>query len=152
MKKRKFKPLICLILSGLFVCGAFSACGSGENSGSNDLKSDAALYTDGMSYTETTKGTPKEFAALTFEYLGGSDVMPIGGFYGPYASGGSLDGNERADLLSNDVFKAIADAGINMIVYGKDMWIGEDGGDTANLILDRCEDNGIGYFMQSEWI
>lgn len=152
MKKRKVKNVISLILSGLFVIGAFSACGSEENSGSTDFKSDAALYTDGMSYTETVKGTPKPFTALTFEYLGGSDVMPIGGFYGPYASGGSLDGNERADLLSNDVFKAIADAGVNMIVYGKDMWMGEDGGDTANLVLDRCEENGIGYFMQSEWI
>lgn len=144
MKKRKLKTLISLILSGLFVCGTLSACGCNEG--------DCVLYTEGMEYATTTKGTPKDFAKLTFEYLGGEDVMPIGGFYGPYFSGGSIDGNERADLLSNDVFKAIADAGVNMIVYGKDLWIGEDGGTTANLVLDRCEDNHIGYFMQSDWI
>ncbi|MBR0188826.1 MAG: hypothetical protein IJQ23_00395 [Clostridia bacterium] len=153
MKNRKFKTLISLILSGLFVFGAFSACGSSNSDeSSTDFESDAVLYTEGMSYKETTKGTPKAYAALTFEYLGGSDVMPIGGFYGPYTSGGSLDGNERANLLTNEVFKLIADAGVNMIVYGKDMWIDEEGGDAANLVLDLCENNGIGYFMQSNWI
>ena len=116
------------------------------------FESDAVLYSDGLQYTTTTKGTPKSYAALSYEFLGGKDVMPIGGFYGPYSSGGSLDGNERADLLSDKTFKDLQDAGINMIVYGKDMWMGEDGGATANLILDLCEKYGIGYYMQSQWV
>ena len=152
MQNKKIKSLISLVLSTIFAVGALSACNSGSQGGNVNFESDAVLYTEGMQYKESVKGTPKEYASLTFDYLGGEDVMPIGGFYGPYVSGGSLDGNERGDLLTNETFKLIKDAGVNMIVYGKDMWIGEDGGATANSILDLCEANNIGYFMQSNWI
>ena len=159
MKNRKFKTLIALILSGIFVFATFSACSGGNNDkpsedqeSSTDFDSDAVLYTNGMTYKTTVKGTPKSYSSLTFEYLGGSDVMPIGGFYGPYSSGGSIDGNERANLLSDKIFDLIKSAGVNMIVYGKDLWQDEEGGDTANLILDLCEKYGIGYFMQSSWV
>ena len=131
--------MISFILSSIFALGAFSACGGGEGQKEEvNLESDAVLYTEGMQYNESAKGTPKAYASLTFDYLGGEDVMPIGGFYGPYASGGSLDGNERGDLLTNEIFKLIKDAGVNMIVYGKDIWVDEDGGATANLVLDLC--------------
>ena len=155
MQNKKIKACIALILSTFFAVNALSACkgkGDDSQSGNTNFESDAVLYTEGMDYTESTKGTPKEYTALTFDYLGGEDVMPIGGFYGPYMSGGSLDGNERGDLLTSEVFKLIKDAGVNMIVYGKDMWQGETGGTTANTVLDLCEENGIGYFMQSDWI
>ena len=154
MKNRKIRSLTAFILSAVFSVAAFSACApnEGNNEGRTDFESDAVLYEEGMSYKTTEKGTPEPFASLTFDYLGGSDVMPVGGFYGPYASGGSIDGNERADLLTDKVFGLISDAGINMIVYGKDIWVGEEGGSVANLILDLCEEHGIGYFMQSDWV
>ena len=139
MQNKKIKACIALILSSFFAVNALAACKGNEGDSQSEninFESDAVLYTEGMEYTESTKGTPKQYTALTFDYLGGEDVMPIGGFYGPYMSGGSLDGNVRGDLLTSEVFHLIKDAGINMIVYGKDMWQGETGGTTANLVLD----------------
>ena len=151
MQNKKIKNYISLILSAFLTINLLSACNNSQSENEN-FESDAVLYTEGMQYVESVKGTPKEYTALTFDYLGGEDVMPIGGFYGPYVSGGSIDGNERGDLLTSETFQLIKDAGVNMIVYGKDMWLGETGGTTANLILDLCEEAGIGYFMQSDWI
>lgn len=162
MKKNRMQKVLALVFSGALAISAFAACGGGGATSSESFTSiggttskfdsDAVLYTDGLNYKTTTKGEPLHYASLTYEFLGGKDVMPIGGFYGPYASGGSLDGNERANLLTDKVFKDLSDAGINMIVYGKDPWVGEEGGATANLILDLAEKYGIGYYMESNII
>lgn len=156
MRNLKFKKLISLLVSTVFALVGLAACGSGgadsSGAGGTILNSDVALYTEGMDYKVSVKGEPKPYASLSFDFLGGDEVMPVGGFYGPYASGGSLDGNERADLLTDKVFQLISDAGVNMIVYGKDLWQGEEGGSVANLILDLCDKYGIGYFMQSAWV
>lgn len=73
--------------------------------------------------------------ALTYDYLGGSDVMPIGGFYGPYS-----DAN-----LTDDIFKAIADSGINLITYSP-----IDRVDDVNRLqqgLALAEKYGIGMYV-----
>lgn len=147
MKKGVIQKAFAGMLAVMFL--GLGACTKGP---SNTLKSDAVLYSDGMVYTTTTKTEVGDYAALTFDYLGGETVMPIGGFYGPYATGGSLDGNVNKDLLSDEIFSALKDAGINMFVYNKDMWIGEDGGYTANKCIDLCEKYKIGYFVQSDWL
>lgn len=155
MKRKTLKKVIASTLAGVCALGLFGGCGNKPgniDSGSSKFNSDAALYTDGMPYKTTVKGAPADYYSLTYEFLGGKTVMPIGGFYGPYLSGGSVDGNELKNLLTDDVFSALHEAGINMIVYGKDMWMGEDGGPTANEILDLCERYGIGYYMQSEFV
>lgn len=148
MNKRIKKVLSFLLLG----CMSFSATACRGNT-DKKIEADVVLYTEGMEYVTTEKGTPKPYASLTFEYLGGDDVMPIGGFYGPSSySGGSVDGNELKDLLSDDVFAAIADAGVNMIVYNRDMWMTEGDNQIANKVLDLCEKYGIGNFMQLEYV
>ncbi|MGN1077574.1 MAG: hypothetical protein ACI4ST_03580, partial [Candidatus Gallimonas sp.] len=139
----------------VFLLGStvFSAAACGGTDPAKKIDADVELYTEGMEYVTTEKGTPTPYASLTFEYLGGSDVMPIGGFYGPSSySGGSVDGNELKDLLSDDVFSAIADAGVNMIVYNRDMWMTEGDNQIANKVLDLCEKYRIGNFMQLEYV
>lgn len=155
MKRQTLKKATVFALSCVCALSMFGGCGKpsdSENSKPSTFNSDAVLYTDGMTYKAAVKGTPADYSSLTYEFLGGETVMPIGGFYGPYLSGGSLDGNELKNLLSDETFSALHDAGINMIVYGKDMWMGEEGGQTANDILDLCERYGIGYYMQSELV
>ena len=149
----KAKKSISLALSAVMLTvGALSisACfGDDEKT----IDADVALYSEGMEYVTTEKGTPSKYASLTFDYLGGSDVMPIGGFYGPSSySGGSVDGNELKDLLSEEVFSAISDAGVNMIVYNRDMWLTGGDNQIANKVLDLCEAYGIGNFMQLQYV
>ena len=47
--------------------------------------------------------------SLSYEFIGGSDVMPIGGYYGPYAKDGY-------DYITGDVYKTMQDANINLVV------------------------------------
>jgi len=73
--------------------------------------------------------------SLTYDYLGGNSVMPIGGFYGPYSDA----------TLTDDVFQLIADSGINLITYS-----GIDAASDANRLqqsLALAEKYGIGVFV-----
>ena len=71
-------------------------------------------------YVLTKKGKPVEFAALSFDYLGGKDVMPVGGYWGPYRSGGEVRGHVLPNLLCEQSFCDIAEVGVNMIVRFKE--------------------------------
>lgn len=153
MKKFNVKKTLALALSFsslLMACACEDSATSVPNK--TGFTSDAVLFEEGMTYETTTKGTPKAYASLTYDFLGGDEVMPIGGFYGPYASGGTLDGNARGDLLTDEVFAALRDAGINMFVYNKDIWLGEDGGTTVNKCLDLCQKYGIGYYVMLQYV
>lgn len=55
--------------------------------------------------------------AHSFDFIGGEDVMPIGGFYGPTASENSVNGIAMPDYVNDEVFEMIADSGINLITY-----------------------------------
>ena len=92
-------------------------------------------------YYITEKGEPAKYATLSFDYLGGADVMPIGGFYGPYNSGGSIDGYQFPQLVDDKYFSLIAEAGLNMIVYSADV-------QEASVMrsLELGEKYGIGQF------
>lgn len=74
-------------------------------------------------------------ASKYYTYLGGQDVMPIGGFYGPYSD----------ETLTDAVYQLIADSGINLITYS-----GIDAASDANRLqqtLALAEKYGIGVFV-----
>lgn len=84
--------------------------------------------------------------AVSFDFIGGKDVMPIGGFYGPYSP--SLDRGKDIipEYVSKEIFQLIAEAGINLITASAD--------DYAVLpekvikSLELGEEFGIGIFVQ----
>lgn len=141
------KEILSLILSG-FLLVSIAGC-NGEN---KKNVADAVLYEEGMDYVISEKATPKQYYALSYEYLGGDEVMPIGGFYGPCTSGGSVDGNEFKNLLTDYVYGKLAEAGINMIVCSGDVWMNEGNNNTAHLMLDLAEKYGIGYFFNVQYV
>lgn len=74
-------------------------------------------------------------ASQYYAYLGGKDVMPIGGFYGPYSD----------ETLTDAVYQLIADSGINLITYS-----GIDAASDATRLqqtLALAEKYGIGVFV-----
>ena len=98
-------------------------------------------------YVVTEKGEPVGFATLTFDYLGGTDVMPIGGYWGPYESGGSINGYKIPNLLSDKSFSIISEAGVNMIVRQQEAASFDD---YASIVksLEYGEKYNIGVFPQ----
>lgn len=110
------------------------------------ISSDAVLLREGE-YKLTQKQTPEKVRKVTFDFLGGADVMPIGGFYGPYASGGSSNGFQFPNFVQEKYYKLLADAGVNMIVQSKDT----DAANKASILkaLELGDEYGIGYFVSS---
>ncbi len=141
------KKIISLSLAILVSLGAMAGCG-GDNPPSGDVK----LYTDGMAYSESSKREETEVYSLYYDYLGGSDVMPIGGFYVPYASGGSTDGNEKPDLLTDYYFNAIKEAGVNTLFYSPDRWATDGANTNVKKALDLCEKYNLGYYVDTYYV
>ena len=59
----------------------------------------------------------KEVHAISFDIIGGKDVMPIAGYYGPTAQRYSVDGQSRPDYYTDEIFSRVAECGINMFTY-----------------------------------
>ncbi len=141
----KTKWTACILTAVLSV-SAFAGC-------KQESSTRCVAYTDGMSYTETKKGDVVAYSALSYDIIGGDEVMPIGGFYAPFTSGGSLDGHTLPDFITDEYYQKIADCGINLFVYSIDRWT--SGGDVynPNLVkaLDLCEKYHIGYFVDAWW-
>ena len=79
-----------------------------EKVGNKDLE----LLTDIVEGSKSLTDVVKKYhvPALTYDYLGGDTVMPIGGYYGPYSNG---DNN----FVDEKYYKLLADCGINLIDY-----------------------------------
>lgn len=139
----KFIKSVAIGLSSLLLATGAFACSENPTVST----SDTVLFEDGMSYVVSEKGTPKEYYSLSYDIIGGSDVMPIGGFAVPHVSGGSTDGNNVADLISEYYFQLIEDCGVNLFVYTTDFY--EHNPSAQKKLLQLAEDHGIGVYMTS---
>lgn len=79
-------------------------------------------------------------AAKTYDYLGGNDVMPIVGYYGPY-------NNEGKDFLTDAYFKLVKDSGINLVNYSQNSAVGDAEFAYVTQALELAEKHQIGYFL-----
>lgn len=106
MKHKIFVRGISMVLCGVMV---LSLCGC-------DSKHDKAnAHQDNIALIE-----PMEIETVNtygFDFLGGTDVMPILGFYGPSPSSASVNGVAMPDYVTDEIFEAIADCGINLLGY-----------------------------------
>lgn len=59
----------------------------------------------------------EEVHSLSFDIIGGDDVMPIGGYYGPSSKIDFDDGRKGLDHYTDEVFQLIADSGVNLLLY-----------------------------------
>ena len=132
------KIIACLLFSCVLTTGC--ACeGKGER---------MKKLAEGQ-YIMTEKGEVKSVNKLTFDYIGGSDVMPIGGYWGPYSSGGSINGYVFPDLISDEIYGALSEAGINMIVRSADNASYADSA-VAEKGLALADKYNIGIFVPTD--
>lgn len=88
---------------------------------------------------------PEVSNAVSFDFIGGKDVMPIGGYIGPYPLTTSKDGSSLPYYNTEEIYQAIADAGINLITYSF-----ADYSKTPEYVetsLKLAEKYGIGMFV-----
>ncbi len=79
-------------------------------------------------------------AAKTYDFLGGNDVMPIAGYFGPY-------NNSGYDFLADKYFQAVKDAGINLVNFSQNSAVGESELGYVMKALKMAEKYGLGYFL-----
>ena len=87
--------------------------------------------------------------AVSPEFIGGQDVMPIGGYCGPhraYTDDGRGLNTLYPNYISDTYYKYIADAGVNLIAYTEEDYTYSDG-DTVKQMLELGKKYGIGHFV-----
>lgn len=57
---------------------------------------------------------PEDPCSLSFDFIGGKDVMPISGYYGPLDVAVSKNGEDFPDYFSDKMFELISGCGVNM--------------------------------------
>ncbi|MBE5737607.1 MAG: hypothetical protein E7348_04320 [Clostridiales bacterium] len=114
MKKNKRSGLLSTAMA--LIC-AFTCTACAQGGSENQSVTKVVKYQEGMSYVQTVKGTPVPYTSHYFDITGGKDVMPIGGFHGPFVSGGSKNGNDMPNHMEEPTVSALSECGINVIVY-----------------------------------
>lgn len=79
--------------------------------------------------------------AITIPYIGGKDVMPITGYFGPYPH----DYEHLPYYFTDEIFKLIADSGINLMVYSAADYASHP--ELVEKNLEFCEKYGVGVFV-----
>lgn len=87
----------------------------------------------------------EESVAVSFDFLGGKDVMPIGCFHGPFTSTYNQDGNIVPDYMTDEFFKALSEAGFNLITASNADYLRTRA--TLEKGLNLGEKYGIGWFV-----
>ena len=101
--------------------------------------------TEAQNIVKVTPMEKEASRALSFSFLGGQDVMPITGYYGPYSAYVSKDGNLFPNYVSDEIMKMFADAGINLIVYSDMSYSSTP--DLVQQYLELGEKYNIGIFV-----
>ena len=68
---------------------------------------------------ELEKMEAEKVNSVSFDIIGGKNVMPIGGYYGPYVSTYNEDSQTAPDYFTDEIWQAIADSGINWVSYSQ---------------------------------
>lgn len=125
---KKCIKFICLLLS--FSIGLFPLFSCQEKN--NVPESNVVKISDNVNFTITKKETPLPVSKVNLRAFS-SDVMPIGGFWGPFdrdpnnnSSADIIDGIEIPNFLTDEYFQYMKDAEINLI-YATGKYYGQSG-------------------------
>ncbi len=113
------------------------------------------LSTFGCAFTERTAASKKmepmeieEVATYGFDFLGGKDVMPVSGFWGPTPSETSINGIAMPDYVTDEIYKMIADCGVNLITFSNLDYSTQK--QYVQKMLELCEKYKIGTTIYDE--
>ena len=87
----------------------------------------------------------EEVHAVSFDFLGGKDVMPISGYHGPYTTEQSFDGVSLPNYFTDEIFEAISDCGINKMHHAYTNY--QQAQESAIKMLELGEKYNVGIFV-----
>ena len=100
-----------------------------------------------------TVGTPETVGAmkaenapaLSFDIMGGDDVMPVAGYYGPYLSSYSHNGETQPAMINDKYYAMFQEAGINLICFSTTDF--ETSPASVKEMLALGDRYGVGHFV-----
>ena len=147
------KKLPVILLSLLLVLFSAASCGkeNGDDPGSEINTGGCELITEDTQYVTSVKGTPQEVYKKSYAAIGGEDVMPIGGWWGPYTpTGGNENGQSLPDYVQDKYFDLIKKAGVNLITVAPNTYSANPA--SVKRAIGLAEKYGLGYFVYDTYI
>ena len=95
--------IISCFLALSCICAAFSGCAGNTQ---NDKESSVIAPME-----------KEPVYSLSFDIIGGSDVMPITGYYGPRLSTYSKNGEALPEMINDEYYQMIQECGVNVACY-----------------------------------
>ena len=96
------------------------------------------------------KRKPAPVYALGFDIIGGKDVMPLGGWWGPFvAEEENPDSGYEKDFINDEYYKLISDAGVNVITVTPDLH--RKNPDATFRNLELAQKYNMGFFVHDDF-
>lgn len=127
--KNKFIKAVSLVLLSVIVSLSVACGGSGK---------DETPYSEKQPYS------------LSFDAIGGKDVMPLSIFYSPYTPVNLKNGNSVPDFTDEKYIKLFADAGINIFSSAPEVY--PNSKNSIEKVLTLAEKYNIGYFVKDIYV
>lgn len=153
MKHKIFKRMISMILCGITILSLIGCNQKDSQTSETNKTNQTSSNKEDSGKKEAVKLEPLEVEEVYncgFDFLGGTDVMPIGGFYGPMPSTSSVNGIAMPDYVTEEYFKMIADCGVNLITYSLTNY--SDAPEYAVKMLEFGEKYGVGITVNDSGI
>ena len=100
--------------------------------------------------TEIEPMEAEEVNVVSYDFIGGEDVMPIGGFYGPCESKYSYNGEAQPDLITDEVYSALEEANINMVFFTDEDYNAKPA--AYQKMFELGEKHGVGIFVKDSGV
>ena len=130
MKNRVLKTAYAILISTILLFAV--SCGEVP------LKKDDTPYSDKAPYS------------LSFEAIGGKDVMPISVFYSPFTPAYQKNANYLADYTDEKYIRLFHEAGINVFSSAPEAYPNAAG--SIQKVLTLAEKYDIGYFVKDQYL
>ena len=127
--KNKFIKAVSFVLLSVIVSLSVSCGGSGK---------DETPYSEKQPYS------------LSFDAIGGKDVMPLSVFYSPFTPVSLKNGNQVPDFTDEKYIKLFADAGINIFSSAPEAY--PNSKTSIEKVLTLAEKYNIGYFVRDIYL
>ena len=99
-------------------------------------------------YVKSQQRTPERVDSVSFDIIGGKDVMPIGGWWGPYEQSAEvINGNKLPNYNQEMYYQLLKEAGINTITVTPNNYADKKYQDAVRTALDIAEQYRMAYFV-----
>ena len=138
MRHCNLKRTLCVLISAILCVSPLTACDKKE-----EAQAETNAVAEPMELMEL-----EDVDTMSFDFIGGTDVMPLAGYYGPQAGSHSANGQAMPDSISEEFMQMAVDCGINIFSAN-----GAEFSTWPNRtmeLLELCETYNIGLFV-NDW-